>query len=87
VTGLSEIYDAAFDRRRFPAMLERLTPTELRVLRDALEQGDLAGIGRRLGMAAPTARTHLHRIYEKTATRSFAGLSNLAYRFGQIDAG
>ncbi|HUD31193.1 MAG TPA: helix-turn-helix transcriptional regulator [Novosphingobium sp.] len=64
--------------------LYRLTPTELRVLRDAIEHGDLAGIGDRLGMARATARTHLHRIYDKTHTRSFAGLSNLAHRFGRL---
>lgn len=67
----------------FDALAEfyRLTPTELKVLRDAIAQGDLAGIGDRLGMAPATARTHLHRIYDKTATRSFAALSNLAHRF------
>lgn len=66
--------------------LYRLTPTELKVLRDAIEYGDLVGIGDRLGMAQATARTHLHRIYDKTRTRSFAGLSNLVHRFGRIGA-
>jgi DNA-binding CsgD family transcriptional regulator len=66
------------------AALYRLTPTELRVLRDAIETGDLAGIGSRLGMATATARTHLHRIYDKSGTRSFAALSNLAHRFGRM---
>lgn len=61
-----------------------LTAMELRVLRDAMEAADITGIGKRLGMASATARTHLHRIYEKTETRGFAGLSNLAHRFGQI---
>jgi DNA-binding CsgD family transcriptional regulator len=61
-----------------------LTATELRVLRDAIEAGDITAVGDRLGMARATARTHLHRIYEKTETRSFAGLSNLAHRFGRI---
>ena len=84
ITRLDQPRPIAFDAL---ATLYRLTPTELKVLRDALDHGDLAGIGRRLGMAAPTARTHLHRIYEKTATRSFAGLSNLAHRFGQIATG
>jgi DNA-binding CsgD family transcriptional regulator len=66
------------------AALYRLTPTELKVLRDAIEQGDLVGIGDRLGMAQATSRTHLHRIYDKTGTRSFAALSNLAHRFGRL---
>jgi len=61
-----------------------LTRTELRVLCDAVELGDLAGIGDRLGMARATARTHLHRIYEKTDTRSFAALSNLVHRFALV---
>ncbi len=66
------------------AALYRLTPTELKVLRDAIEHGDLAGIGERQGMAPATARTHLHRIYDKTGVRSFAGLANLAHRFGRL---
>lgn len=66
------------------AALYRLTPTELKVVRDAIEHGDLVGIGTRLGMAPATARTHLHRIYDKTRTRSFAALSNLAHRFGRL---
>jgi DNA-binding CsgD family transcriptional regulator len=70
----------------FPAIgeLYGLTATELRVLRDAIETGDITAIGDRQGMARATARTHLHRIYEKTETRSFAGLSSLAHRFGRI---
>lgn len=66
------------------ASLYGLTAAEQRVLRDAIDAGDITAVGDRLGMARATARTHLHRIYEKTGTRSFAGLSNLAHRFGQI---
>jgi len=67
----------------FAAMttLYRLTPMEARVLRDAVEHGELTGIGERLGMAHATARTHLHRIYDKTQTSGFAGLTTLAHRF------
>ncbi|MEP9400556.1 helix-turn-helix transcriptional regulator [Sphingomonas sp. VNH70] len=61
-----------------------LTPTELRVLGDAITHGDLAGIGGRLGMARATARTHLHRIYEKTGTGGFAALSSLVHRFARV---
>ncbi|BBC73385.1 conserved hypothetical protein [Altererythrobacter sp. B11] len=64
--------------------LYRLTATELRVLRDAMAEGNLTGIGERLGMAPATTRTHLHRIYEKTGTQGFTGLSNLVHRFGRI---
>lgn len=61
-----------------------LTPTELRVLGDAITHGDLPGIGERLGMARATARTHLHRIYDKTSTGSFAALSSLVHRFARV---
>jgi DNA-binding CsgD family transcriptional regulator len=84
VTLLDQPRSIAFDAI---AELYRLTPTELKVLRDAIEHGDLAGIGDRLGMARATARTHLHRIYDKTMTRSFAGLSNLTHRFGRLAPG
>jgi len=69
------------------AGLYGLTPTEQRVLSDAIDTGDTLAIGERLGMARATARTHLHRIYEKTGTKGFAGLSNLAHRFGRIGPG
>lgn len=67
----------------FPAIttLYGLTPMEARVLRDAVEHGDLTGIGERLGMARATARAHLHRIYAKTETGGFAALASLAHRF------
>ncbi|MFT4055403.1 MAG: helix-turn-helix transcriptional regulator [Novosphingobium sp.] len=64
-----------------------LTATELRVLKDAIDAGDITAIGDRQGMARATARTHLHRIYDKTSTRSFAGLSSLVHRFGTISPG
>lgn len=81
ITLLDQPRSIAFDAI---AELYRLTPTELKVLRDAIEHGELAGIGDRLGMARATTRTHLHRVYDKTRTRSFAGLSNLAHRFGRV---
>lgn len=81
ITRLDQPRTIAFEAL---AALYRLTPTETRVLRDAMEHGDLAGIGDGLDMAQATARTHLHRIYEKTGTRSFAALSNLAHRFGRL---
>lgn len=59
----------------------RLTPTEARVLADVVAHADLIGIGARIGMARATARTHLHRIYEKTATGGQAALIALAHRF------
>ncbi|MGB3378160.1 helix-turn-helix transcriptional regulator [Allopontixanthobacter sediminis] len=63
------------------ADMYRLTPTETRVLSDAVEKGDLTGIGERLGMARATTRAHLHRIYSKTGTNGFPRLASLAHRF------
>lgn len=84
VTRLDRPPALAFDAL---AGLYRLTATELRVLRDAMAEGNLTGIGERLGMARATTRTHLHRIYEKTGTEGFAALSNLVHRFGRIGSG
>ncbi|MET0371323.1 MAG: hypothetical protein ABW039_08095 [Sphingobium sp.] len=83
------IHIAILDQPRsiaFDAMasLYRLTPTELRVLRDAMRFGDMVTIGDRLGMARATARTHLHRIYDKTDTGSISRLSNLVHRFARL---
>lgn len=58
-----------------------LTPTELRVMSDAFAHADLTNLGERLGMAQATARTHLHRIYEKTGAQGFPALCLLAHRF------
>jgi DNA-binding CsgD family transcriptional regulator/PAS domain-containing protein len=67
----------------FASMADRygLTPTELRVMADAFAHADLTELGDRLGMARATARTHLHRIYDKTGVQGFAGLALLAHRF------
>ena len=61
------------------AELYGLTPTEVRVMSDAFTHADLTSLGDRLGMAKATARTHLHRIYDKTRTQGFAGLCLLAH--------
>ena len=58
-----------------------LTPTEARVLEDAVEQGEARTTGVRLGMGRATVRTHLHRIYDKTGTGGFGELLRLAHRF------
>lgn len=67
----------------FPSMAAHygLTPTEQKVMADAFAHADLTALGDRLGMARATARTHLHRIYDKTGVDGFAGLCLLAHRF------
>ena len=63
------------------ASIHGLTPTETRVLEDALAHRNIPEMGERLGMARATTRTHLHRIYEKTGTTGFADLCIFAHRF------
>ncbi|MEW5686246.1 MAG: helix-turn-helix transcriptional regulator [Pseudomonadota bacterium] len=67
----------------FPSMAAHygLTPTEQKVMADAFAHADLTELGDRLGMGRATARTHLHRIYDKTGVDGFAGLCLLAHRF------
>lgn len=63
------------------AKLYGLTATETLVLADALDHADTKGAGDRIGMARATVRTHLHRIYDKTATAGLPDLLLLAHRF------
>lgn len=72
----------------FASLADRygLTPTEARVMADAFAHADLTELGDRLGMARATARTHLHRIYDKTGVQGFAGLALLAHRFALPNA-
>jgi len=76
----------AVDRRRdlaygAIAAAHGLTPAEARILENVLSHGDIAGAPDRLGISSATARSHLHRIYAKTATRGFPDLCLLAHRF------
>ncbi|MEO9131443.1 MAG: helix-turn-helix transcriptional regulator [Sphingomonas sp.] len=63
------------------ASIHGLTPTEARVMEDALAHRDISAMGERLGMARATTRTHLHRVYEKTGASGFADLCIFAHRF------
>jgi len=78
VLRVDQAADIAFDSL---AELYGLTPTERKVAADAFAHADIGGVGERLGMAAATARTHLHRVYEKTGVTGFPGLCILANRF------
>lgn len=55
----------------------RLTPTELRVLLAVVEVGGVPEVAEALGVAETTVKTHLGRIYEKTATARQADLVKL----------
>lgn len=54
-----------------------LTPAEVRVLFAIVEIGGVPEVAPVLGIAEQTVKTHLHRIYEKTATRRQADLVKL----------
>ena len=69
------------------AAAHKLTPSEARVLKDVLTNGEMTGTPERLGMARATSRSHLHRIYAKTGTNGFPGLCLLAHRFIVGNAG
>jgi DNA-binding CsgD family transcriptional regulator len=54
-----------------------LTPAEIRVLFAVVEIGGVPEIAPVLGIAEQTVKSHLHRIYEKTATKRQAELVKL----------
>ena len=58
-----------------------LTPTERRVLAGLADGSQLAAIARRLNIGEATARTHLHRIFEKTGMRRQSELVALLASF------
>jgi DNA-binding CsgD family transcriptional regulator len=55
----------------------QLTPTELRVLFSIIEMDSVSEVARVLGIVEATVRTHLHRLFEKTATARQADLVKL----------
>jgi DNA-binding CsgD family transcriptional regulator len=55
----------------------KLTPAEVRVLFAVVEIGGVPEVAPVLGISEQTVKTHLHRIYEKTATRRQADLVKL----------
>jgi DNA-binding CsgD family transcriptional regulator len=57
--------------------LYKLTPTELRVLLATVQVGGAAEVAEALGVAESTVRTHLLRLFAKTATKRQADLVKL----------
>jgi DNA-binding CsgD family transcriptional regulator len=55
----------------------KLTPAEVRVLFAIVEIGGVPEVAPVLGISDQTVKTHLHRIYEKTATKRQADLVKL----------
>jgi DNA-binding CsgD family transcriptional regulator len=54
-----------------------LTPAELRVLFAIIEIGGVPEVAPVLGISDQTVKSHLHRIYDKTATKRQADLVKL----------
>jgi DNA-binding CsgD family transcriptional regulator len=55
----------------------KLTPAEVRVMFAIVEIGGVPEVAPVLGISEQTVKTHLHRIYEKTATKRQADLVKL----------
>lgn len=54
-----------------------LTPAEARLVREMIGSGSIQDAAERLTITIATARTHLHRIFAKTGTRSQADLMRI----------
>jgi len=80
------VNEAVLDARSLPEIIAdtyKLTPTELRILLAIVEVGGVPKVSEALGIAESTVRTHLGRLFRKTATsrqahlvRVVAGFSN-----------
>ncbi len=80
------VNEAVLDARSLPEIIAdtyKLTPTELRILMAIVEVGGVPEISEAMGIAESTVRTHLGRLFRKTATsrqahlvRVVAGFSN-----------
>jgi DNA-binding CsgD family transcriptional regulator len=60
-----------------------LTPAELRVLFAIVEIGGVPEVAPVLGISDQTVKTHLHRIYEKTASKRQADLVKLVASYSR----
>lgn len=75
--------DAPFSPSAHQVLAEtyKLTASELRVLLAVAEGGSVADIADTLGLGQSTVRTHLHRIFAKTATSRQSDLVRLAAKY------
>jgi DNA-binding CsgD family transcriptional regulator len=81
------------DPERPPWSLERhletlfkLTPAEARVGCEVATGEGVVGVAESLGILPSTARTHLHRVFEKTDTRRQAELAKIVERLATLSA-
>jgi DNA-binding CsgD family transcriptional regulator len=78
------VQKATLETRSAPEVIARtfnLTPTELRVLLGIVEAGGVAETAEALGIGQATVKTHLHRLFCKTATGRQAELVKLVAGF------
>jgi DNA-binding CsgD family transcriptional regulator len=59
------------------AKLYQLTASELRVLQAVVEVGGVPAVAEALGISRATVRTHLHHVFQKTATKRQSELVKL----------
>lgn len=79
-TAAMFVRKAALDLPSLPEAIAgafQLTPAEVRVLFAIVEIGGVPDVAPVLGISDQTVKTHLHRIYEKTATKRQADLVKL----------
>ena len=78
------VHKAALDIQSPPEVIARtfkLTPTELRVLLAIVQVGGVPETADALGIGEATVKTHLHRLFRKTATSRQADLVKLVAGF------
>ena len=78
------VHKTAMDHPSLPesvARHDKLTPTELRVLRDIVDMGDAPEVADALRIADNTVKAHLRRVYQKTGKRRQPSLVKLAAGF------
>jgi DNA-binding CsgD family transcriptional regulator/PAS domain-containing protein len=66
--------------------LFKLTPAEARLASELAAGESLLSVAETLGILSSTARTHLHRVFEKTETQRQAELVKLVERLGTVHA-
>jgi DNA-binding CsgD family transcriptional regulator len=78
------VNEAVLDARSLPKIIAdtyKLTPAELRILLAIVEVGGVPEVAEALGIAESTVKTHLSRLFQKTATSRQAGLVGIVAGF------
>ena len=78
------VNEAVLDVRSLPEIIAetyKLTPAELRILLAIVEVGGVPEVAEALGIAESTVKTHLNRLFQKTATSRQAGLVGIVAGF------